>query len=204
MSRKERFYIFNIIEGDRGDDTEAFIKTALNHEQVHKWAYVLHDKEFYNEHDLNSRLLGASYNWASGFQGMEEYSSKQEYLDEQMNQPPYIGDKKEARWYIFIIADKSVYDEDISDWFGLPTHYLRVLTHPSSIKDALESLTNEDRFSQLSERHVYSDDEVRTNFNVREYTKGIKVNRKLERWKDIWTPAPIKIRRRPDKGDKGK
>ena len=143
MSReKERFYIFNIKDGDRGDDTEAFIKAALNHEQIHKWAYVLHDKEVYNEHDMNIRLLGASYNWASGFQGMEKYSSKKEYLDEQMKQPPYIGDKKEARWYIFIIADKSVYDEDISDWFGIPMHYLRVLTHPSSIKDTLESLTN--------------------------------------------------------------
>ena len=46
MSRKkERFYIFNIKDGDRGDDTEAFIKAALDHEQIHKWAYVLHDKE---------------------------------------------------------------------------------------------------------------------------------------------------------------
>ena len=197
--KKERFYIFNIIDGDRGDDTEAFIKAALNHEQIHKWAYVLHDKEVYNEHDLNSRLLGASYNWASGFQGMEKYSSKKEYLDEQMKQPPYIGDKKEARWYIFIIADKSVYDEDISDWFGIPMHYLRVLTHPSSIKDTLESLTNEDHISCSFERHIYSDDEVRANFKVREYMEGIKVNRRLERWKDVWTPAPIRIRRRPGK-----
>ncbi len=197
--KKERFYIFNIIDGDRGDDTEAFIKTALNHEQIYKWAYVLHDKEVYNEHDLNSRLLGASYNWASGFQGMEKYSSKKDYLDEQMRQPPYIGDKKEARWYILIIADKSVYDEDISDWFEIPMHYLRVLTHPSSIKDTLESLTNEDHLSRSFERHIYSDDEVRANFNVREYMEGIKVNRRLERWKDVWTPAPIRIRRRPGK-----
>ena len=200
MSReKERFYIFNIKDGDRGDDTEAFIKAALNHEQIYKWAYVLHDKEVYNEHDMNTRLLGASYNWASGFQGMEKYSSKEEYLDEQMKQPPYIGDKKKARWYILIIADKSVYDEDISDWFGIPMHYLRVLTHPSSIKDTLESLTNEDHISCSFERHIYSDDEVRANFKVREYMEGIKVNRRLERWKDVWIPAPVKIRRRPGK-----
>ena len=198
--KKEKFYIFNIIDGDRGVDTEAFIKAALNHEQINKWAYVLHDKEVYNEHDMNSRLLGASYNWASGFQGMEKYSSKQEYLDEQMKEPPFIGDKKEAYWHIFIIADKSVYDEDISDWFGMPgVHYLRVLTNPSSIKDALESLTNEDHTSIAMERYRYPDDAVKADFDFREYMERIKVNRKLERWKDILKPAPFKIRRRSEK-----
>ncbi len=197
---KERFYILNIKEGDRGEDTEAFIKAALDHEQILKWAYCLHDKEVYNQHDLNSRLYGLSYNWADGFPGMEKYASKQDYIDEQMKMPPYVGDKKEARWYIFIIADKSVYDEDISDWFGMPhVYYLRVLTEPSSIKDALQQLTGEDRNSRLMEYHQYSDDEVKANFNYREYMEGIKVNRQLERWKNILRPAPFRIRRRPEK-----
>ena len=78
-------------------------------------------------------------------------------------------------------------------------HYLRVLTNPSSIKDALESLTNEDHTSIAMERYRYPDDAVKANFDFREYMSGIKVNRKLERWKRILTPAPLKIRRRPDK-----
>ena len=196
---RERFYIFNIKDGDRGDDTEAFIKTALVHEQILKWAYVLHDKDTYNQQDMDCRRYSAQYCWADGFPGMEKYSSMQVYIDEQMKLPPYIGDKKESRWYVFIIADRSVYDEDISDWFGIPTHYLHVLTHPSSIKDALESLTNEDHMSVSMERYRYLDDDVKANFDFREYMSGIKVNRKLERWKDIWTPAPLKIRRRPSK-----
>ena len=97
---KERFYIFNIKEGDRGNDTEAFIKSALDHEQIIKWAYVLHDKETYNQHDMNCR---------------------------------------------------------------------------------------------------YPDDAVKADFDFREYMERIKVNRKLERWKDILKPAPFKIRRRPEK-----
>lgn len=198
---KERFYIFNIKDGDRGNDTEAFIKAALNHESIHKWAYCLHDKEVYNQHDLDCRLYGVSYNWADGFQGMEKYSSKQEYIDEQMKKPPFIGDKKEARWYIFIIVDKSVYDEDISDWFGMPNvYYLRNLTGSwVSIKDAIESLTNEDHTSIFMERHRYSDNEVRANFNFREYMEGIKINRCVEHLKDSLRPAPFRIRRRPDK-----
>lgn len=196
---KERFYIFNFKEGDKGEDSEAFIRAALNHEQILKWAYVLHDKEYYNEHDMNCRLLGASYNWASGFQGMENYPSKQAYLDDQMKQPPYLGDKKEDRWYIFIIADWSVYDEDIADWFEHPMHYLRELTYPSSIKDALESLTNEDRFSVSAERYVYPADEVRSNFDYREYMNGIKVDRLKERRQNMWRPAPLRVRKRPEK-----
>ncbi len=197
---KEYFYIFNIKDGDRGDDTEAFIRTALGHEQILKWAYVLHDKETYNQHDMNCRRYGVRYCWADGFPGMEKYASMQEYLDEQMKKPPFIGDKMDARWFIFVIADKSVYDEDIADWFGMPNKYfLRNLTEPSSIKDALESLTNEDHLSVAMERYHYPDEEVKSNFDFREYMSGIKVNRQLERWKRIWRPAPFRIRRRPER-----
>lgn len=198
---KGRSYIFNIKDGDRGADTEAFIKAALDHDQIQKWAYCLHDKDVYNQQDLECRLLDASYNWANGLGGMEGYPSKQEYLDEQMKKPPFAGDKKEARWYIFIIADKSVYDEDIADWFEMPNvHYLRDLTGSKlSIKDAIMSLTNEDRTSVIMERYHYPDNEVRANFNFREYMEGIRINRYVEQLKDSLRPAPLRIRRRPEK-----
>ena len=198
LGTKERFYIFNIKDGDRGDDTEAFIKAALDHGQILKWAYVLHDKDVYDQHDMNSRYYGAQYCWADGFPGQEKYSSMQDYLDEQMKMPPLAGDMMDARWYIFIIADKSVYDEDIADWFGFPhVHYMRTLTEPSSIKDALESLTNEDHMSVSFERYHYPDNEVRSNFDFRGYMEGIKVNRQMEKWMRFWRPAPFRRRRRP-------
>ena len=196
---KERFYIFNIKDGDRGNNTEVFIKAALEHEHIIRWAYILHDREFYNEHDMKSRYYGAQYCWADGFPGQEKYASINEYLDEEMKRPPFIGDKKEDRWHVFLSVDEIVYDEDIADWFGLPNiHYMRNLTVPSSLKDALQSLTNEDDLAVSFERYHYPDDKVKANFDFREYMSGIKVNRKLERWKRIWTPAPFKIRRRPD------
>jgi len=197
---KENFYIFNIKDGERVGDTETFIKNALKHEQILKWAYVLHDKEIYNQHDMNCRRFGVQYCWADGFQGMEKYASMQEYLDEEMKKPPYIGDKMDARWYVFIITDNSVYDEDIADWFGFPhVYYLRNLTDPSSIKDAMENLVNENSTSVAMERYHYPDDEVKANFDFREYMSGIKINRNLERWKRLWCPAPARKRRKPGK-----
>jgi hypothetical protein len=54
-----------------------------------------------------------------------------------------------------------------------------------------------DRVNELG--GVMSDDAVKADFDFREYMERIKVNRKLERWKDILKPAPFKIRRRPEK-----
>lgn len=175
---KEKIYIFNIKDGDRGDDTEAFIRNALKYDKILQWAYVLHDKEVYNQHDMNSRLYGAQYCWADGFQGQEKYASVQEYIDEQMKMPPFIGDKMDSRWYIFLITDKNVIDEDISDRFGMPNkYYMRSLTDPSSIKDALQSLVNEDNTAVAFERYHYPDDAVRSNFDFREYMEGIVISR---------------------------
>ena len=190
---KEQFFILNFREGDRGEDSEAFIKSALAHEQIHHWSYCLHDKDVINGHDMDVRKYGAQRCWVDGFPGMENYASLQEYLDEQMKQPPFIGDKKEARWYVFLIADKRVSDADISDWFGMPdASYVRMLQEPSSIKDAMQQLTQEDSASVAMERYRYPDEEVRSDFNFREYMEGIKVNRKLERWKRILIPAPLR------------
>ena len=68
----ERSYFVVIKEGTRGDDTEAFIRSALDHEAILKWAYICHDKEYYNEHDMNIRRFGLQYSWADGFPGMEK------------------------------------------------------------------------------------------------------------------------------------
>lgn len=178
LRSKERIYFLVIREGDRGDDTEGFIKSALDHEQILKWAYVLHDKDTYNQHDMNVRYYGAQYCWADGFPGMEKYSSIEAYLEEEMKSPPYIGDKKDARWYVFIIADKKCLKEDIADRFGMQAPLVRSLTDPASIKDAIEMLTNKDSTSLAMERHRYSDDEVKSNFDFREYMAGIKIRGK--------------------------
>lgn len=190
---KELFIILNFKEGDRGEDSEAFIIDALAHEQIYYWAYCMHDKDVYNQHDMNIRYYGVQRCWADGVVGMEKYASMQEYLDEQMKQPPFIGDKKEARWYVFLIADKRVRAEDISDWFGMPdVSYVRILREPSSIKDAMQQLTREDTTSVAMEGYRYPDEEVRANFNFRVYMEGIKVNKKFEKWKNIWIPAPMR------------
>ena len=42
---KDRKFFFVIQDGTTGADTESFIRAGLDHEQIQKWAYILHDKE---------------------------------------------------------------------------------------------------------------------------------------------------------------
>lgn len=179
---KEHIYIFTIKEGDRGDDTEAFIKAAIDHQQILRWAYILHDKDTYNQHDINVRYYGAQRCWADGFLGMEKYASMEEYLDEQIKSPPYIGDKKDEYWYVFLTVDKTCKSEDIADWFGIQMPHMRCLETPASIKNAIQMLTNEDEMSLTMERYHYSDDEVKSNFDFREYMSGIKIKKRWGRF----------------------
>ena len=196
---KEIFYVFNIKEGERGDDSEAFIKAKLERKEILKWAYILHDKEVYNEHDMASRRFGVNYCWADGFQGQEKYSSVDEYLEEQMSKPPFIGDKMDARWHIIVSTDKSMGRKDIAEWFGMPhEYYLRTLDTASCIKDALESLTNEDSSSVAFERPRYSDEDVRSNFDVREYISNIRISPAKSWWEKFWPPIIFNRGRKDD------
>lgn len=174
---KEKCYIFNFIDGDRGDDSEAFIKAALDYEPIHSWAYVLHDKEYYNQHDMAVRKGGCQRCWADGFLGMEKYANIREYIEDEMSKPPFIGDKKESRWYIFLITDINAVDEEISDRFGMPNkHYMRCLTDKPAIKDAIQMLVNKDRIGVGMGEHHYPDEDVRSNFNFRELMESIHVD----------------------------
>ena len=67
-------YFVSIKDGEHGD-TEAFIRSALDHPMIRNWAYILHDKEYYTGFDMRCRPNGLKYNWANGFEGMEKYSS---------------------------------------------------------------------------------------------------------------------------------
>ena len=171
----ERSYFVVIKEGTRGDDTEAFIRSALDHEAILKWAYICHDKEYYNEHDMNIRRFGLQYSWADGFPGMEKYSSCDEYIKEYMNQPPFPGDKKEVYWHIFIIGDKDSGTEDIAGWFGKQEHEVQFVWRREDIAINLMRLTQEDKGSRSLERHLYPDSEVRANFDFRDYINNTPI-----------------------------
>ncbi|MBO7452909.1 MAG: hypothetical protein J6U54_21465 [Clostridiales bacterium] len=192
---KEVGYFISIKDGDHGD-TEAFIKATLDHDMIHKWAYILQDKEFYTQSDLRARRYGLQYNWASGFQGMEEFSSMEEYVEIMMKQPPYIGDRRTPYWRIVCITDKKCMFEDIELWFEIyKDPYATFLDGRVRIANELKWMLHEDRLSSGSKYH-YPDEEVRSNFDFREYINTTKYNPKWERFKTVWRPAPLRPRRR--------
>ncbi|MCR5383834.1 MAG: hypothetical protein K6E72_04220 [Saccharofermentans sp.] len=192
----ERGYFISIKQGDRGD-TEAFIRAALDRPEISKWAFILHDKEYYNQHDLDARYYGLQYAWADGFEGIEKYSSMEEYLEEKMHEPPYIGDKMEEFWRIVIIADKKKCGtDDVAEWFGIQEPLVDLLTDRVRIADELKRLTREDKHSRAVEKHLYSDDEVKSNFYFREYITNTKVSPVKEKMKDIFLPPPRRMRKK--------
>ena len=190
MARDRKFF-FVITDGTKGADTESFIKAGLDHEQIHRWAYILHDKEYCNEHDMKVRYYGLQYSWADGFAEMVNYASKDEYIEEQMKKPPLPGDKLTDCWYIFCITDKNCDVDQIAEWFGLTPQHIHDLTEPSSILDRMKMLTNEDSKARSMERHIYPDAEVKANFDFREYMSNIKPKPKLEKLLRILRPAPF-------------
>ena len=189
---KDIGYFINIPDG-KLDDTAAFIKAALDHDLILKWAYILQDKEYYNEFDLSSRRCGLQYNWADGFPGMEKYASVDEYIQEKMSGPPFIGDKKPSHWRIVCIVDKKCMMKDISEWFGLPgSPYADFLENRVQIVGRLKYLTHEDEHSRIEGAHLYPDEEVISNFDFRTYINETKVNPRLEQIKKFFRPAPLK------------
>ena len=195
MSKEHGYYI-TIKEGDKGEDTEAFIRAALDHPRIAKWAYIKHDKEFYTESDLRARRYGLMYSWADGFPEMEKYSSRDEYIEEYMQKPPFVGDKLPEIWFIVCIAEKkSCGTEDIAEYFGVQESLVSMSADRCGIARNLRQLTQEDRFSRTAEKHLYPDSEVRSNFDFRSYIDNTIEHPKREKWKRIFSLPPVRQRK---------
>ena len=193
---KDIGYFISIKDGEHGD-TEAFIKSALEHEMIFRWAYILHDNDTYNQYDMKVRPYGLRYNWASGFQGQEEFASVEEYVAVMMKEPPFVGDKRDAYWRIVCFVDKKCYDEQIEKIFGIDHAPLPdFLRDRQEITSRLKYLTREDDWSIRQERNKYPAEDVKANFDFREYIANTRPKTKWEKFLVRMRPAPIKPRRR--------
>ena len=174
------------------DDAESYIRGVLSKNEISKWAYILHDKDFYNEHDMNAKRYGAQYNWADGFIGMEKYSSKEEYIEEQMKRPPFVGDKMPDMWLVLVITDKDCKKETVAGWFDRQFYEISRAIDKAEIINQIKRLTREDNGDRFLERYLYPDDEVKANFDFRAYVNDPpKINKRLNRLKDIFIPRHI-------------
>ncbi len=191
---RERGRLVFIMDGDRGEDTEGFIRNALKHEKIIKWAYILHDKDVCNEHDLGSWRYGLSYALADGYDWSEKYSSTEEYYEEEMKHCPFVvGDKKKPQWVVFFTTDKSCKLLEAASWFGLDDGNIQGVAYREDIADQIKKLTQEDKFSIGFERHRYCDEEVKANFDFRDYinrTESVNtIVKKLRKIRDLLIPT---------------
>ncbi len=194
MSR-ERGYFLSFPEGEKAD-TKAFIESRLSDPRIRKWAYIKQDKEVYTESDIRAKRFGLQYSWADGFEGMEKYSSCEEYVEEYMNKPPFAGDKKKEIWRLVCISDGKICGtDDISEIFSVYEPLVSLFSGKNEIAGCLRSLTQEDRFSQNTGKHRYEDSEVFSNFDFRSYIDSVPETTKKSRWKTIFSLPPIRMRK---------
>lgn len=177
-----------IIDGDRA---EASFCDVFNNEHILYWAYIFQDKEVYNEYDLDVLRYGARRTWAEGFPGKEKYSSLEEFIEDRMKTYPQIGDKRESIWRVLIITDKTFLSADIAKMFDAKDAYVRSHSYKMDISNEIETLVGENALSVSMGRHHYSDDEVKANFDFRNYITEAKKVEKLELIKSNFDPAMI-------------
>lgn len=176
-----------VIKQNEYEDMRDAIRNNCNRECILKWAFVLQDKEYYNEHDMAVLRLDCQKNWADGFEGMEAYSSVDEYVTKSMEGPPFLGDKRDSLWRIVIITDKGYLNEEVGRWFGVPSHSVMLMTNSIAIADALKRL----RQDSIRSGHVYSDSEIEANYDWCDFIDTVKKNEKWLRIRNNIDPAMI-------------
>lgn len=77
------------------------------------------------------------------------------------------GKLKNPHWHV-VIEMKDAYDpERVANWFNLPLNFLKFPKGRGAFLDCVEYLTHEDDKQQKAGKHLYSDEEIHSNFNFR-------------------------------------
>lgn len=153
--------IFNIMQYEKHPETgetlllEDKIKDALAHRTIKRWAYVMHDKDVYSA------------------------------LDEEQNPEHKKGNTKPRHWHIVIEMGSNQCEIGvIAKWFGIKENYVDVAKGQGAFLDCCKYLTHEDEKQQELGKTRYSDEEIKSNFNLREeLTK--RAERKLKYGRDL-------------------
>lgn len=187
----ERKYAIYISSAGNIDEEEAFLRSVLDNGHILKWAYILHDKEYYNQHDFNVARLELRHVWIDGFPGMEKYSSAEEFIESKLKEYPQIGDRKESVWRILITVDETINSQDVKVLFEPVKGVVHCLTYNTDVLNELEMFLGEAKASQAAGHHQYSDDEIKCNFDLRAYMAEAGKHVTLEKMKATFDPAML-------------
>lgn len=78
------------------------------------------------------------------------------------------GDPKPPHWHLVIKCDNAIELETIAKWLDIPPQYIDVPKGRGAFLDCVQYLTHESEKEQKKGKYLYSDDEIKANFDFRE------------------------------------
>lgn len=94
------------------------------------------------------------------------------------------GEPKPPHWHIVIRCDSAIEIETIAKWLGIPQQYVDAPKGRGAFLDSVEYITHESDKEQAKGKHLYSDDEMKANFDFRGELDKRETNR-LKYGKDM-------------------
>lgn len=138
--------IFNIMQYERHPETgeelinEAQIRDGLRHKTIGRYAYACHDKDVYSEVDESMDKTGKRI----------------------------AGDTKPRHWHICIeLKSNQMEIGTIARWFGVPENFVEIAKGAGAFLDIVQYLTHEREEQQALGKRLYTDGEIRANFDFR-------------------------------------
>lgn len=132
--------------------SEQNIINGLTFQTISKWAYILHDKDVYDEEEENAWLKRLAEN---------------DETPEDWKFPVRAGDKHLRHWHIVLYCSKAIGVRKIAEWFGVPESQVDIPKGHGAFWDKVEYLTHEHPKQQAKGRYRYGDEEVHSNIDWR-------------------------------------
>lgn len=78
------------------------------------------------------------------------------------------GEPKPPHWHVVIKCDNAIEIDTIAKWLGIPAQYIDIPKGRGAFLDCIQYLTHESDKEQAKGKHLYSDNEIKANFDFRE------------------------------------
>lgn len=137
--------------------TEEQILEGLEWKSVTRWAYILHDKDVWTEEDEKEARERAE---AQGVECLVK-----------------AGETKAPHYHIVITTKSTARSIDVAKRFGVPEMCVTLKKGRGAFETACEYLTHEHPNQQAKDKYLYDDEEVKSNFDFREFISAFQEKR---------------------------
>jgi len=165
--------IINICQYEKnprtGEDlhfSEENIISALEHKTIKQAAYILHDKDIYNEDEEAACIEALGKEYDNFGADVPDGLTKEEYISRE--QWVHQGEVKPRHWHVVARCDAAMELSVFAAWFGVKEQYIDVPKGRGAFMDCIEYLTHEAPKQIAAGKHRYEDEEVHANFEFRE------------------------------------